>query len=213
MSITIDPSRIFTRKQVDDLLTATIGKTLLEVDKAKLFAHHEGRDNKITLHNKEVPKVIAVISPEFSQRIPVVSHIVGDSNSAVPLVVFKPTGNTRRRFQLNAGIGLEHADNFLCSGSKEHLSSANSFFLHSFSNLKWLLMLSSLSSTNGLRTSSETLIQSTNHSYSSRSSHQRLSFSNHTLANVWTAGYHQGSACTDVRCLGHSSTLRASAPS
>lgn len=39
-----DPSRIFTRKQVDDLLTAAIGKTLLEVDKAKLFDHHEGRD-------------------------------------------------------------------------------------------------------------------------------------------------------------------------
>ena len=43
-STTIDPSRIFTRQQVDDLLTATIGKTLLQVDKAKLFAHHEGRD-------------------------------------------------------------------------------------------------------------------------------------------------------------------------
>lgn len=44
MNTTIDPSRIFTRQQVDDLLTATIGKTLLEVDNAKLFAHHEGRD-------------------------------------------------------------------------------------------------------------------------------------------------------------------------
>ena len=30
--------------QVDDLLTAAINKTLLQVDKAKLFAHHEGRD-------------------------------------------------------------------------------------------------------------------------------------------------------------------------
>lgn len=40
----IDPSRIFTRQQVDDLLTATIGKTLLQVDKAQIFAHHEGRD-------------------------------------------------------------------------------------------------------------------------------------------------------------------------
>lgn len=36
--------RIFTRKQVDDLLTAAIGKTLLQVDAARLFAHHEGRD-------------------------------------------------------------------------------------------------------------------------------------------------------------------------
>ena len=44
MSTTIDPSRIFTRQQVDDLLTAAINKTLLQVDKAKLFAHHEGRD-------------------------------------------------------------------------------------------------------------------------------------------------------------------------
>ena len=44
MSTTIDPSRIFTRQQVDELLTAAIGKTLLQVDKARLFAHHEGRD-------------------------------------------------------------------------------------------------------------------------------------------------------------------------
>lgn len=44
MSTSTDSTRIFTRKQVDDLLKAIIGKTLLEIDKAQLFAHHEGRD-------------------------------------------------------------------------------------------------------------------------------------------------------------------------
>ena len=44
MSTKIDASRIFTRKQVDDLLTATIGKTLLQVDKANLFERHQGQD-------------------------------------------------------------------------------------------------------------------------------------------------------------------------
>ena len=44
MNTSIDPSRIFTRQQVDDLLTAAINKTLLQVDKAQLFAHHDGRD-------------------------------------------------------------------------------------------------------------------------------------------------------------------------
>lgn len=44
MEKAIEPSRIFTRQQVDDLLSAAIGKTLLQVDKAKLFEHHEGRD-------------------------------------------------------------------------------------------------------------------------------------------------------------------------
>lgn len=44
MSTSTDSTRMFTRKQVDDLLKATIGKTLLEIDKAQLFAHHEGRD-------------------------------------------------------------------------------------------------------------------------------------------------------------------------
>ncbi len=39
-----DPSRVFTRQQVEDLLKASIGKTLFEVDKAKLFLHHAGRD-------------------------------------------------------------------------------------------------------------------------------------------------------------------------
>ncbi|MBQ8656946.1 MAG: hypothetical protein IJ527_07860 [Prevotella sp.] len=42
MSFNIDKSRIFTRKQVDTLLTAAVGKTLLQVDKAKLFEHHDG---------------------------------------------------------------------------------------------------------------------------------------------------------------------------
>lgn len=40
----IPHTRIFTRQQVESLLTATIGKTLLQIDKAKLFAFHEGRD-------------------------------------------------------------------------------------------------------------------------------------------------------------------------
>jgi len=45
MTITdIDPSRIFTRERVDELLTEAIGKTLLQADAKGLFAHHEGRD-------------------------------------------------------------------------------------------------------------------------------------------------------------------------
>lgn len=44
MDPTTDTSRIFTRQQVDELLRASIGKTLLEVDKAQLFVHHEGRE-------------------------------------------------------------------------------------------------------------------------------------------------------------------------
>lgn len=44
MTSTTDSSRVFTRKKVEELLQASIGKTLLEVDKAKLFVHHEGRD-------------------------------------------------------------------------------------------------------------------------------------------------------------------------
>lgn len=43
----IDPSRIFTREQVCALLTATIGKTLLQVDKARLFEQHAGSE-KVT---------------------------------------------------------------------------------------------------------------------------------------------------------------------
>ena len=44
MITTIAPSRIFTKQQVDDLLKTAIGKTLLQVDNANLFAHHEGHD-------------------------------------------------------------------------------------------------------------------------------------------------------------------------
>lgn len=42
--MTVDKSRIFTREQIDNLLTAAIGKTLEQVDKKGLFKHHKGRD-------------------------------------------------------------------------------------------------------------------------------------------------------------------------
>lgn len=44
MEKTIDPSRVFKRQDIEKLLKDSIGKTLFEVDKAKLFVHHEGRD-------------------------------------------------------------------------------------------------------------------------------------------------------------------------
>lgn len=40
----IDPSRIFKREDVEDLLTSIIGKTLLQADTIGLFKHHEGCD-------------------------------------------------------------------------------------------------------------------------------------------------------------------------
>lgn len=40
----IASDRTFTKKQVDKLLSDVIGKTLLEVDAAHIFAQHEGRD-------------------------------------------------------------------------------------------------------------------------------------------------------------------------
>lgn len=38
------PTRIFTRKQVETLLSEATGKTLEQVDKAGLFIHHQGRE-------------------------------------------------------------------------------------------------------------------------------------------------------------------------
>ena len=40
----MSPTRIFTREQVEKLLTDAIGKTLEQVDKAGLFIHHQGRE-------------------------------------------------------------------------------------------------------------------------------------------------------------------------
>ncbi len=42
MNLTVDPSRVFTRQQVDYLLSSVIGKTLLQVDKKGVFSHYEG---------------------------------------------------------------------------------------------------------------------------------------------------------------------------
>ncbi|MBR0492913.1 MAG: hypothetical protein IJJ83_04050 [Muribaculaceae bacterium] len=43
MSSKIQSDRVFTRKQVNDLLNAALNKTLLEVDKARIFEKHSGR--------------------------------------------------------------------------------------------------------------------------------------------------------------------------
>lgn len=87
MNTAIDSTRIFTRHQVDDLLVATIGKTLLQVDKTQLFAHHEGRD-KVKLHDEKVPVTFTKEFPEFIQRIPIMVYIVCNANSAMPSVIF-----------------------------------------------------------------------------------------------------------------------------
>ncbi len=47
MSAAVDKTRIFTRQEVENLLKAAIGKTLLQVDTAKLFEQHAGSD-KVT---------------------------------------------------------------------------------------------------------------------------------------------------------------------
>lgn len=44
MKKSIDPSRIFTRNQVESLLTGAIGKTLLQADTIGFFEHHKGID-------------------------------------------------------------------------------------------------------------------------------------------------------------------------
>ena len=159
------------------MLTATIGKTLLQVDKAKLFAHHEGRDKVkgiagdiieesvlgckkdskqepdilvdgvltelkttgmiepkkvLKLHNEEVPISSTEVFPEILQRIPVIVYIVSNANSTVPSVVFQPTSNARRGFQLNSGILFEKIDYIFSANTDKHLSSTHYYFLHCF---------------------------------------------------------------------------------
>lgn len=47
MASDVDKSRIFTKKQIEELLEAATGKTLLQVDKARLFEQHAGSE-KVT---------------------------------------------------------------------------------------------------------------------------------------------------------------------
>lgn len=46
MTKVIDKSRIFTKEQIDNLLSSVVNKTLLQADRKGLFKHHEGR-NKV----------------------------------------------------------------------------------------------------------------------------------------------------------------------
>ena len=108
MEITKDPTRIFTKQRVNELLSATIGQTLEAVDKAGLFKVHYGRE-KVEgiagdLHNKISPVPSAKILPEFIQRIPIIVDVIGDAYSPVPSVIFQPASNARRAFKFNLGI-------------------------------------------------------------------------------------------------------------
>ena len=57
------------------------------------------------------------------------------------------------------------------------------------------------------------LLLCTSRSYPNRLNYQRGSSLNHIQASEWNGEYHLSSECTLVHCLGHSSSLRASAPS
>ena len=76
MSTVIDPSRIFTREQIERLLTTTIGKLL---------------------HYKEVPVPTIKILSEFVQHIPVVGDIVRYPNLFVVGIVLNPASDTSDR--------------------------------------------------------------------------------------------------------------------
>ena len=62
----LSPTRIFTKQQVNNLLNATIGKTLLEVDYAELFKLYEGK-TKVTGIAGEIIE-ISVLGCEMDNR-------------------------------------------------------------------------------------------------------------------------------------------------
>ena len=93
MSTVIDPSRIFTREQIERLLTATIGKLL---------------------HYKEVPVPTIKILSEFVQRIPVVGDIVRYPNLFVVGIVLNPASDTSRSFYLRRRVLHKKIDKFFC---------------------------------------------------------------------------------------------------
>lgn len=64
MASATDPNRVFTRQQVEDLLKASIGKTLLEVDKAQLFIHHEGNNKVSFLLNEDNSEIFLKLQAE-----------------------------------------------------------------------------------------------------------------------------------------------------
>ena len=111
MSTVIDPSRIFTREQIERLLTATIGKLL---------------------HYKEVPVPTTKVLSEFVQRIPVVGDIVGYPNLFVVGIILNPASDTSRSFYLRRRVLHKKIDKFFCRDFNKCYSSFIFFLLHNF---------------------------------------------------------------------------------
>ena len=80
-----------------------------------LFVRNKIRPKTLLVRNAlitwwEVPHLIMIVLTEFAHRVPVVVNVVGDTNPAVPLVVFNPACSAKRRalyFRLGACFNTE----------------------------------------------------------------------------------------------------------
>ncbi len=99
------------------------------------------------------------------------------------------------------------------SGRKAYIGETDDFSQRLASHMLKKDIINNLSSTNVQQKHLRTPFLCTIRNYTNRSNHQIDFSSSRKLANEWYGEYLLSSECTLVHCLGHSSSLRASAPS
>lgn len=89
----IDSSRIFTKRQVENLLTAAMGKTLLEVDSRQLFIQFAEKSKVTGIAGDIVEQSVLGCKPDNRQDIDILIDNVGYEVKTTGMVVPKDTNS------------------------------------------------------------------------------------------------------------------------
>lgn len=217
MANTKDKSRVFTREQVDTLLSAAIGQTLEAVDKAGLFKLHAGRD-KVKGIAGDIIEVSVLGCNKDSLQEP---DIIVDGE----LTEIKTTGMVKPKkydspyfFECKEPVSVTAVS--IDKIVYEEFESSN--FWHKLAHLLWVYYWYNSIGTVKVMQTVATYTQHnlprilppyTNHNHCSLCDQSFVSPS-HKRPNALRSGIRdRATDCIHVRGLRHSSDFRASAPS
>ena len=216
MSYSKDKTRVFTREQVDALLSAAIGQTLEAVDKAGLFKLHAGRDKVKGIAGDIIEVSVLGCNKDSLQEPDII--VDGELTEVKTTGMVKPKKNDSPYiFECKEPVSVTAVS--IDKIVHEEFESSN--FWHKLAHLLWVyywynsaetVKLIQSDATYTLHRSQGTQLLCTNQNCYSECGLSFVSL-NHKRANALKSkNHHIAKGCTHARYLGRSSTLQASAP-
>lgn len=212
-----DKSRIFTRKQVDTLLSAAIGLTLETVDRAGLFKLHAGRDKVKGIAGDIIEVSVLGCKKDSLQEPDII--VDGEQTEIKTTGMVKPKKNdSPYLFECKEPVSVTAVS--IDKIVHEQFETSN--FWHKLEHLLWVYYwYNSTETVKPMQNVAiyirhrpqETRSQNTSHTHCFLCGQSSV-FGNHKRPSALMSRIHRrAKGCTHVRCLEHSLAIRASAPS